>query len=128
MLQVRYDASRYLVDILEFVILKGGTDWKAFSLCDKGEMLRHGLKNMLIDRTVVAEHAKIFCDVEDGRLGRTVGKRRNGGVEGPAARFHRLEIAEGGEPRGTVGVKLKGYAARVCQHCRNNGAHALRRQ
>ena len=76
----------------------------------------------------VAQRAGVLGDVEQRRIGRVVGQRRQRGVDRADAELHGLDAAERPQSGGAVGVQLHGNAVGVLENDRHQRFHALRRQ
>ena len=91
-------------------------------------MFRHRFENFFVDERLVTERAQILRDVEQRRIRRTVGQRRQRGVDDLDAELDRFETAERTETGGAVGVQLDGNAVGVGEHDRHQRLHAFRRE
>ncbi len=104
--QIGNHAAGHLVLILRVVVFHRRADGKAFALGDVGEMVGHRFEQFFVDQRFVAEGAEILGDIEERRIRRAVGQRRQRGVDDLDAELDRFETAKRAEAGGAVGVQL----------------------
>ena len=89
-------------------------------------MLHHRLERLQIDLRIVAERFQIARDVEYRRLRRSVGERRDRGMQNAHAELDAFEIVDRRVAAVAMGVKLDGDVTGGFEHHGDQSARALR--
>src|SRR5262245_12489922 len=105
MAQVGDHPAGYLMKILRVIVFARRTDGMAFAFGDEGEMLFDRLDRVQIDKRLIAKRPGIRCHIEDRWLGRTIGKRWDGGMQGIGAELDGFYKFKWGQPIVTVRIK-----------------------
>src|SRR5262249_23152820 len=107
MAQVRDHPAGYLMKILRLIVFARRTDGMTFAFGDEGEMLFDWPNRSQIDKRLIAKRLSIRYHIEDRWLGRTIGKRWDGGMQGIGAELDGLHIVKRGHAIVTVRMKFE---------------------
>src|SRR5215510_8878264 len=107
MAQVGDHPAGYLMKILRVIVFARRTDGMAFAFSDEGEMLFDRPDRVQIHKRLIAKRLSIRYHIEDRWLGRTIGKRWDGGMQGIGAELDGFHIVERGHAIVTVRMKLE---------------------
>ena len=69
MAKVGEHTARNLVLVLREIVFHGRADRKAFTLCNRSEVLRNRLQDFLVNGCGVSQRPRIFGYVEERRIG-----------------------------------------------------------
>ena len=111
--------------ILWVVVLGRFPDGQVLLFSDSGEVLSYGTNRFFVDDWLIAHGPGVGGDIEDRRIGRAVGQRRYGRVDGIHASLNGLEATKRTESGGAVRVQLDRGSIRSIQHCWNQGLGTL---
>src|SRR5262245_4273669 len=96
-----------MMKILRVILFARRTDRMAFAFGAEGEMLCDRPDRSQIDKRLIAKRLGIGYHIEDRWLGRTIGKRWDGGMQGIGAELDGFHIVERGHAIVTMRMKLE---------------------
>src|SRR5947209_9692346 len=111
--------------VLCVVVLGRFPDGQVLLFSDSGEVLGYGTNRFFVDDWLIAHGPGVGGDIEDRRIGRAVGQRRYGRVDGIHPFLNGLEATKRTESGGAVRVQLDRDSIRSIQHCWNQSLGTL---